>query len=76
MPAAAHHLDELSYAHRWPKRLVFFCEITAESRGATPVLDGELWLESLDAELSARPRELAEIAARVTAEESLVETLE
>ncbi|WP_370320035.1 hypothetical protein [Actinoplanes sp. ATCC 53533] len=40
------------------------------------MLDGELWLESLDAELSARPRELAEIAARVTAEESLVETLE
>jgi hypothetical protein len=28
------------------------------------------------ADLSARPRELAEIAARVTAEESLVETLE
>ncbi|TMQ95634.1 TauD/TfdA family dioxygenase [Actinomadura soli] len=43
--------NELSYAHRWPTRLAFYCEKAAESGGATPVLDGELWLDSLDAEV-------------------------
>jgi alpha-ketoglutarate-dependent taurine dioxygenase len=43
--------NELSYAHRWPARLAFYCETAAESGGATPVLDAELWLNSLDAEL-------------------------
>jgi alpha-ketoglutarate-dependent taurine dioxygenase len=43
--------NELSYAYRWPTRLAFYCEKAAESGGATPVLDGELWLNSLDAEV-------------------------
>ncbi|MET9301026.1 TauD/TfdA family dioxygenase [Micromonospora aurantiaca] len=43
--------NELSYAHRWPARLAFFCEKAAESGGATPVLCGALWLASLDAEV-------------------------
>ncbi|MEU9900563.1 TauD/TfdA family dioxygenase [Streptomyces phaeochromogenes] len=43
--------NELSYAHRWPTRLAFYCEKAAESGGATPVLDGEVWLDSLDAEV-------------------------
>ncbi|TMR20499.1 hypothetical protein ETD86_18705 [Nonomuraea turkmeniaca] len=43
--------NELSYAHRWPARLAFYCEKAAEQGGATPVLDGELWLSSLDAEV-------------------------
>jgi alpha-ketoglutarate-dependent taurine dioxygenase len=43
--------NELSYAHRWPARLAFYCETAAESGGATPVLDGELWLDSLDADV-------------------------
>lgn len=43
--------NELSYAHRWPTRLAFYCEKAADSGGATPVLDGELWLDSLDAEV-------------------------
>ncbi|MGW0688755.1 TauD/TfdA family dioxygenase [Streptomyces sp. NPDC002754] len=43
--------NELSYAHRWPTRLTFYCEKAAESGGATPVLDGQLWLDSLDAEV-------------------------
>ncbi|QXJ21461.1 TauD/TfdA family dioxygenase [Actinomadura graeca] len=43
--------NELSYAHRWPTRLGFYCEKAAESGGATSVLDGGLWLESLDAEI-------------------------
>lgn len=43
--------NELSYAHRWPARLAFYCEKAAERGGATPVVDGALWLDSLDAEV-------------------------
>ena len=43
--------NELSYAHHWPTRIAFYCERAAETGGATPVLDGELWLDSLDAEV-------------------------
>lgn len=46
--------NELSYAHRWPARLLFFCEQAAETGGATPVVDGALWLASLDAEVRER----------------------
>jgi alpha-ketoglutarate-dependent taurine dioxygenase len=45
--------NELSYARRWPARLAFYCETAAERGGATPVLDAELWLGSLDAEVRA-----------------------
>jgi Taurine catabolism dioxygenase TauD, TfdA family len=40
--------NELSYAAAWPSRLLFFCQIAAETGGATPVLDGALWLDLLD----------------------------
>jgi alpha-ketoglutarate-dependent taurine dioxygenase len=43
--------NELNYARRWPARLAFYCERAAVQGGATPVLDGELWLDSLDAEV-------------------------
>ncbi|MEU7138539.1 TauD/TfdA family dioxygenase [Nocardia sp. NPDC046473] len=43
--------NELSYAHSWPARLLFFCERPASSGGATPVVDGHAWLESLDHEI-------------------------
>ena len=43
--------NELSYAHRWPARLAFYCETAAGSGGATSVVDGALWLDSLDAEV-------------------------
>jgi alpha-ketoglutarate-dependent taurine dioxygenase len=45
--------SELSYAHRWPARLAFFCEAAADTGGATPVLDAALWLEKLDPEVRA-----------------------
>ncbi|MGW3659591.1 TauD/TfdA family dioxygenase [Streptomyces sp. NPDC005151] len=45
--------NELSYAHRWPARLAFYCEKAAESGGATSVVDGGRWLASLDAEVRA-----------------------
>jgi len=43
--------NELSYAHVWPARLLFFCERAAETGGATPVVDGARWLASLDAQV-------------------------
>ncbi|MCC8482393.1 TauD/TfdA family dioxygenase [Streptomyces globisporus] len=43
--------NELSYAHSWPTRLMFFCAKQPETGGATPVVDGQLWLESLDPEV-------------------------
>jgi alpha-ketoglutarate-dependent taurine dioxygenase len=45
--------NELSYARRWPARLAFYCAKAAERGGATPVLDGELWLASLDEQVRA-----------------------
>jgi alpha-ketoglutarate-dependent taurine dioxygenase len=43
--------NEMSYAARWPARLAFYCEIAPESGGATPVIDGQHWLKSLDDDL-------------------------
>jgi alpha-ketoglutarate-dependent taurine dioxygenase len=43
--------NELSYAATWPARLLFFCERAATAGGATPVVDGARWLESLDHEV-------------------------
>jgi Taurine catabolism dioxygenase TauD, TfdA family len=43
--------NEMSYAHQWPARLLFYCERAATEGGATPVVDGELWLDSLDPEV-------------------------
>lgn len=45
--------NELSYARSWPDRLAFFCAKPASVGGATPVVDGAFWLESLDAKLRA-----------------------
>ena len=43
--------NEMSYAHRWPARLLFFCDVAAETGGATPVVDGVRWLAALDPEV-------------------------
>ncbi|MFE6763986.1 TauD/TfdA family dioxygenase [Streptomyces sp. NPDC057689] len=43
--------NEMSYAHAWPSRLAFYCQIQPGSGGATPVLDSEVWLNSLDDEV-------------------------
>ncbi|WP_112248831.1 TauD/TfdA family dioxygenase [Kribbella monticola] len=44
--------NELSYAHSYPSRLMFFCQQAAETGGATPVVDGVRWLEALDDEIT------------------------
>jgi alpha-ketoglutarate-dependent taurine dioxygenase len=43
--------NELSYAARWPSRLLFSCQQAAQTGGATPVVDGARWLRSLDREV-------------------------
>jgi alpha-ketoglutarate-dependent taurine dioxygenase len=39
--------NEMSYSTQWPARLLFFCERASATGGATPVVDGAGWLESL-----------------------------
>lgn len=43
--------NEMSYSHTWPSRLLFFCEQAPESGGATPVVDGQSWLASIDSKV-------------------------
>ncbi|MEU8390129.1 TauD/TfdA family dioxygenase [Micromonospora sp. NPDC048843] len=43
--------NELSYAATWPARLFFYCHTPAATGGATPVVDGTRWLESIDDEV-------------------------
>ncbi|MEU8387330.1 TauD/TfdA family dioxygenase [Micromonospora sp. NPDC048842] len=43
--------NEMSYAHAWPTRLAFYCQVQPGGGGATPVLDAALWLNSLDPEV-------------------------
>jgi alpha-ketoglutarate-dependent taurine dioxygenase len=49
--------NEMSYAHQWPARLLFFCDQEPETGGATPVVDGERWLAALDSEVRERFQE-------------------
>jgi alpha-ketoglutarate-dependent taurine dioxygenase len=45
--------SEMSYSSLWPSRLVFICDRAPATGGATPVVDTQLWLESIDAEVRA-----------------------
>ena len=43
--------NELSYAHRWPSRLLFFCDTPPTTGGATSVANAGQWLRELDREV-------------------------
>ncbi|MFF6995677.1 TauD/TfdA family dioxygenase [Streptomyces sp. NPDC008313] len=43
--------NEMSYAHAWPARLAFYCEVQPGGHGATPVVDAAQWLAGLDPEV-------------------------
>jgi TfdA family taurine catabolism dioxygenase TauD len=45
--------NELSYARRYPSRLLFYCHQAPETGGATPVVDGSRWLAALDEQVRA-----------------------
>ncbi len=46
--------NELSYAHRWPSRLLFFCETPPQQGGETPIADSRRVLALLDPALGRR----------------------
>ncbi|MDU0289425.1 TauD/TfdA family dioxygenase [Saccharothrix longispora] len=48
--------NELSYAARYPSRLLFYCQQAPAGGGATPVVDGARWLAALDEEVRAAYR--------------------
>lgn len=43
--------NELSYAHAWPARLLFYCAKEPTTGGATPLVDGTRWLAALAPEI-------------------------
>ncbi|HKT00661.1 MAG TPA: TauD/TfdA family dioxygenase [Rugosimonospora sp.] len=43
--------NEMSYAHHWPARLLFYCQQPATAGGATPIADSAAWLDALDPEV-------------------------
>ena len=43
--------NEMSYAHKWPTRILFLCDQAPATGGATPVVDGQAWLEALRPEV-------------------------
>jgi alpha-ketoglutarate-dependent taurine dioxygenase len=45
--------NELSYSDRWPTRLMFYCEQPAAEGGSTPIIDGGVWLDSIDPDVRA-----------------------
>lgn len=48
--------NELSYAHQWPGRIVFFCESEPHTGGETPIVDSRKVLEQLAPDVSERFR--------------------
>ncbi|HJX28840.1 MAG TPA: TauD/TfdA family dioxygenase [Thermoanaerobaculia bacterium] len=46
--------NELSYAHRWPGKLLFFCAIEPREGGETPIADSRKVLQRLSPELRER----------------------
>jgi alpha-ketoglutarate-dependent taurine dioxygenase len=46
--------SELSYAHRWPGKLLFYCQTPPSSGGETPIADNRKLLASLDPALVER----------------------
>ena len=45
--------NELSYAHKWPSRLLFICVVPAATGGATSAADAGRWLRALDPDVRA-----------------------
>jgi alpha-ketoglutarate-dependent taurine dioxygenase len=46
--------NELSYAHRWPSKLLFFCAVEPREGGETPLADSRKVLQRLSPELRER----------------------
>lgn len=46
--------SELSYAHRWPSKIFFFCDVEPEEGGETPIADNRKVLEALSPSVRER----------------------
>ena len=46
--------NELSYAHKWPRKIFFYCAVPPAQGGETPIVDCRQVLQSLDAGLRER----------------------
>lgn len=46
--------NELSYAHRWPGKIFFYCQTAPPKGGETPIADSRKVLERLSPELKSR----------------------
>jgi alpha-ketoglutarate-dependent taurine dioxygenase len=46
--------NELSYAHKWPSKIFFYCAVPATEGGETPIVDCRGVLQSLDPQLRER----------------------
>ncbi len=43
--------NELSYSHKWPRKLFFGCIVAPQEKGETPIADSRMILNSLDPEV-------------------------
>lgn len=43
--------NELSYSHKWPRKLFFGCIVAPQEKGETPIADSRVILNSLDREV-------------------------
>jgi alpha-ketoglutarate-dependent taurine dioxygenase len=43
--------NELSYSHKWPRKLFFGCIVAPQEKGETPIADSRAILNTLDAEV-------------------------
>lgn len=46
--------NELSYAHKWPRKIFFYCAVPPAQGGETPIVDCRDVLKALDAQLRER----------------------
>ena len=46
--------NELSYAHRWPAKLLFYCLVEPQQGGETPIADSRRVLDEIDPEVRRR----------------------
>ena len=46
--------NELSYAHKWPRKIFFYCAVPPTEAGETPIVDCRQVLKSLDPQLRER----------------------
>jgi alpha-ketoglutarate-dependent taurine dioxygenase len=46
--------NELSYTHKWPSKIFFYCAVPPDTGGETPIVDCRKVLQSLDSQLRKR----------------------